>query len=77
MTKKGHPVHITPGKDGKWHVRRPSSSGMSGIAIGGIAGAAVGGPAGAIVGMVIGGAAGEVIERQFPSIEGDGAKSAT
>ena len=67
--------HVVPDKDGTWRLRRPSPSGMSGVAIGGIAGAAVAGPVGALVGMVIGGAAGEAIERQFPSAGDDAAAS--
>lgn len=68
-------VHVESGRSGRGHVRRPSASGMSGIAIGGFAGAAIAGPLGAAVGMVLGGAAGEVIERRFPSAESDAAKS--
>ena len=51
---------------------QPSSTGMSGIALGGLAGAAVAGPVGAVVGMVVGGAAGEAIERHFPSAPKNG-----
>ena len=62
--RDGQYAHRTVARRRIW---KPSSMGMSGIAIGGIAGGAAAGPIGAFVGMGLGLAAGEVIEHTFPS----------
>ncbi len=55
-------------KDGKRYVvRRPSSSGMSGVILGGVVGAALGGPLGAALGALAGLAGGEALEHYVPS----------
>jgi outer membrane lipoprotein SlyB len=67
MVAKQQALHVTPGNDGKWRVRRPSTSGMSGVMLGGVAGAALGGPPGALLGGLVGLAAGEALEHYIPS----------
>jgi hypothetical protein len=67
MAAKQQTFQTMPGNSGKWRIRRPSTTGMSGVMLGGVIGSALGGPVGAMIGAVVGLASGEVLEHYAPT----------
>jgi hypothetical protein len=66
-SRKAGPSETVPRGGLAWYLRRPSSTGTSGLILGGlILGYAVG-PIGGILGMIAGVAVGEALERYVPS----------